>query len=195
MSIAYNKDGVPFIVEPDGSIIDFTMDNRSYIVGNLATDKQTLDTLLVSTKQAIADKLKEYNALSKNSFYELRDASVPLRKISMLGNVIEICNEAENLYYQIANPAPQKTWRWNDALREWVAPAPIPFGKEGEVYKWSDDEVAWVPVIPLPGDDWVWDINKHEWAPMVKYPVDAQPGEFVWSDEKNNWVLVDKSAQ
>jgi hypothetical protein len=190
MAVAYNKEGVAFLVEPDGSIVDFNMENRSIIVGALATDKETIDEILKKTKEAINERLKEYNSYSKNNFYELRDASVPLRKIGLLGNVIEICNEAENLYYQISNPTPYKSWRWNDVLRQWQPPAPIPYGKDGEVYKWSDQDVAWVPVIPLPGEDWVWDVEKHEWAPMVKYPIDAQPGEFVWSDEKNNWVLA-----
>jgi hypothetical protein len=190
MNIAYNKEGIPFIIQEDGTITDFSPENRNFIVGELATDKPTIDVLFNKVNKTINQKIDEYKNSEKKDFNQLRIASETLRKINYFAGIIEVCVEAENLYYQLITPKPYDSWGWDRNIRDWVPPFPIPAGELNELYTWDDDDITWRPAPPMPGSDYVWSSKNHQWEPIVKYPIDAQPGEFVWDDEKNSWVLA-----
>jgi hypothetical protein len=195
MNLAYNKDGIPFIIAEDGMIIDFTVENRNFIVGELATDKPTIDALFNKVNKTINEKIDEYKKSNKKDFHQLRIAADLLRRINYFSGIIEVCVEAENLYYQLTTPKPYQNWGWDGNTREWVPPFPIPAGKLNELYVWDDNDITWRPAVDPPGEDYVWSSKNHKWEPLVKYPIDAQPGEFIWSEEKHSWVLANENSK
>jgi hypothetical protein len=189
MNIFFNKEGIPFIVNDDNTIVDFSPDNFNYIIGELSTDKQSLDKIFAHLKKSIDNKIKEYQDLKKSNFLEFKDAAQILFKIGYLANIVEICERAEDYYYRLSTPQPYDVWFWDSLLREWRSPYEIPYGKEGEYYSWDSNVNDWVPSTPAPGEGYNWSRITHEWEPIVKYPIDAAPGEFVWDTEKSSWVL------
>jgi len=189
MKVSYNKIGIPFLIDNDGTIVDFTPANSNEIIGGLATNKKVLDELLSASKQVIANSINEYNKEKKENFYELNKAFSSFSEVGRISIVVNICESAEDLYLQLSNPSPHKKWHWNSVEKVWEAPTPIPAGKPGEIYEWKDDPQGWHPVAPLPGPNWVWSTARHEWIPSVPYPLDAAPGEFVWDHDQDIWVL------
>lgn len=190
MKVSYNKEGIPFIIADDDTIIDFSNGNANEIIGEISTNKEIIDEILAKTKQSIADKFNEYNNSPKNNFYELKESYQFINTLIKLPIIIDICESAEDLYFQLINPSPYKHWNWNRVLKKWEPPAPIPVGEIDEIYYWDEAVVGWVPVQPSPGENWVWSSIRHQWEPVVPYPLDAAPGEFVWDDDKETWVLA-----
>jgi hypothetical protein len=193
MRILYNNDGIPFILGEDDTIIDFTPGNQNYIVGELATDTNTMQKLFKDVKASIDKKIKDYSNSPKNNFSEAGSAIDYLRKALQLAYIIDVCNQAEDLHYRIITPKEHETWIWDSNDREWVAPFPIPFGEPGDRYRWSDEYETWVVAKECPHEGWEWNGSVHNWVPPINYPIDAGPEEFVWDDESHTWVLNKES--
>lgn len=193
MKILYNNDGIPFILSDDETIIDFGPVNQHYIVGELATDLDTMKSLLNKMVKDIDVKINQYKSAPKSNFSEARLAMDYLRKVLQMAYVIDVCNEAEDLYYRITTPQINKTWIWDSNDREWKPPFPIPFGEPGDRYKWSDEYETWIVAKECPHEGWEWDGSVHDWVPPIKYPIDASPEEFIWNDELHTWALNKES--
>lgn len=193
MKILYNNDGIPFILGDNDTIIDFTPGNQNYIIGELATDLGTMKSLLSNMVKRIDINIDKYKKSPKSTFSEVRLSMEHLRKVLQIAYVIDVCNEAEDVYYRITTPQTHPNWIWNSDLREWEAPFPIPFGEPGDRYKWSDEYSTWVIAKESPHQGWEWDGSIHDWVPPIKYPIDARPGEFIWNEDSNTWVLNTES--
>lgn len=194
MSIAYNKDGLPFIIDEEGTIIDFTPENMNFLIGELSIDKESIDKIFVSLKKSVDQKILEYQKVKKENFSDLKDASYILYKIGQYATAIDICQRAEDYYYMLSTPKPYNTWVWDSAIREWIAPYQIPFGSIDQYYKWDDTTITWVPAEDNPGEEYFWSTETHSWEPIIPYPIDAAPGEFIWDIAQGVWILNDKKA-
>lgn len=189
MNIAYNSYGVPFLIAPDGEIIEFNHINAQNLVSELSMEPEVLEKIKSHIVDSVKTKVSEYLTTNIKNFEQFKQAFVNLNRLSEFFIVIEICNQAEDLYLHATAEKPYASWIWDSSLRQYKAPVPPPSGLEGEIYHWDEATNYWKPIEPAPHSDWEWDFVRHKWVASTAYPEDAGPGEFTWDEESSEWVL------
>lgn len=189
MKIAYNKDGLPYMIDEDNTILEFSNTNSGDIIAELSTNKELLQEVKNAIVNSIDDKIGKYNIMPKETPEELNSAIKLFGSLGSFMSIAAICEQSEEAYYQNITEQPFDSWVWSRDLKNWISPVPIPYGEEGEYFSWNEEKTMWELCIDPPGADYVWSDQKRDWEPIVKYPIDAAPDEFVWDDINGGWVL------
>lgn len=189
MNVAYNSYGIPFLIAPDGEIVEFNSINARDIISELSMEPELLNEIKDKTIKNVKDKISTFLNANTRNFEEFKEAFSAFSRLGEFFIVIDICTQAEDLFYHATAEKPYASWIWDSSLRAYKAPAPPPKGVEGEIYHWDEVSGYWQPIEPAPYNSWEWDLIKHMWVPPIAYPIDAGPTEFVWDDTASTWVV------
>lgn len=188
MNVAFNAYGIPFLINPDGEIVEFNSVNSRDIISELSLEPELLNEIKDKTVKNVKEKVTAFLNSNTRNFEEFKEAFSIFNRLGEFFIVIDICTQAEDLYYHATTEKPYPSWVWDSSIKAFKPPFPPPVGVEGEIYHWDETVAYWQPIEPAPYDTWEWDNIRHMWVPPIAYPVDAGPSEFVWDDEAVTWV-------
>ena len=87
-------------------------------------------------------------------------------------------------------PQPYPSWHWNEELKQWDSPIPIPEISGSYYWQWNEESGKWEKeMYPPPYPSWILDEDEN-WQPPV--PLPESENSYYWDEDSQSWILIEE---